>query len=160
MKLNLDTLVHGRTAEEVEMSVPLRPDDPETERFDAHGNLAVDAVESRVLVSGELDVEGEGRCDRCLGPSPLSFEAHVEIMIVRTAAPAPEQDEDMILHQIRGVVDLTEPLRESVLLHLPQKTVCRDDCLGLCPGCGADRNTTPCDCAAEPTDPRWDALPS
>lgn len=161
MKLNLDILPLGRSEAAVDQDVPLRPDDPETERLAARGTLTVDATEARVLVHGELSVAGPAVCDRCLREFTREYQAPVEIMIVRTTAPAPEEeDESMILHQVRGQVDLTEPLRESAVLHLPQKSVCREDCRGICPVCGADRNETPCDCAAEPTDPRWDDLPS
>lgn len=161
MKLNLDILPLGRTEETVAQDVPLRPDDPTTGRYAARGTLTVDNTDSRVLVHGDLEVTGSAVCDRCLREFTLEYQAPVEIMIVRTTATAPEvEGESMILHQIRGVVDLTEPLRETAVLHLPLKSVCREDCLGICPSCGADRNQAPCECTAEPTDPRWDDLPS
>ncbi|MCB1151087.1 DUF177 domain-containing protein [bacterium] len=162
MKLNLDTLPFGRSELEVDQDVPLRPDDPETERFGARGILSVDNTEARVLVHGEMTVAGPAVCDRCLRTFTLEYPAPVEITIVRTAAPAPEEleDDSLVLHQLRGQVDLGEPLRETAVLHLPLTSICREDCLGICPSCGADRNQQPCECTAEPTDPRWDGLPS
>jgi len=56
-----------------------------------------------------------------------------------------------------AAIDLTEAVREELLLAVPQYVVCRDDCRGLCPRCGADLNAGPCGCAPE-TDPRWAAL--
>ena len=49
-------------------------------------------------------------------------------------------------------------VREYVLLDLPEAPLCRDDCAGICPQCGADRNESPCDCDTSVTDLRWSAL--
>ena len=53
---------------------------------------------------------------------------------------------------------LEDAIREQVLLALPGRTLCREDCQGLCPHCGANRNSTPCQCEESHTDPRWNAL--
>ena len=55
-------------------------------------------------------------------------------------------------------VDLAGPLRDNLLLELPSTVLCREECAGLCPACGADRNTTDCGCDLTVPDPRWDAL--
>jgi uncharacterized protein len=53
---------------------------------------------------------------------------------------------------------LEDALREQVLLALPLKVICREDCKGLCPHCGANLNDGQCSCADPPEDPRWTAL--
>jgi DUF177 domain-containing protein len=53
---------------------------------------------------------------------------------------------------------LEDVLREQVLLSLPEKTLCRADCKGLCPGCGRNLNTEQCSCASTEADTRWSAL--
>ena len=55
------------------------------------------------------------------------------------------------------VVPLDPLIEEQLQLELPMKALCRDDCKGLCPQCGADRNAAPCDCAP-PLDGRWASL--
>ncbi|MFZ9157663.1 MAG: YceD family protein, partial [Ilumatobacteraceae bacterium] len=55
-------------------------------------------------------------------------------------------------------IDLATMVRESVLLDLPDSPVCRPDCAGLCPACGADRNLGDCGCRIETPDPRWAGL--
>ena len=57
----------------------------------------------------------------------------------------------------REDVDLTETVREELVLSVSDYTLCRDTCKGLCPRCGADRNTDSCNCEPEP-DPRWAGL--
>jgi len=61
---------------------------------------------------------------------------------------APEQSE----------IDITEDIRETVLLAIPIKLLCKHDCKGLCPHCGANLNVESCTCAEEMIDPRWEAL--
>ena len=51
-------------------------------------------------------------------------------------------------------IDLDEVLREQFYLALPMKPLCREDCAGLCPQCGTNRNTGTCSCETEPEDPR------
>ena len=53
---------------------------------------------------------------------------------------------------------LEDALREQVLLALPLKVICREDCKGLCPHCGANLNDGQCSCADDVDDPRWTAL--
>jgi len=55
-------------------------------------------------------------------------------------------------------MDLEDSLREQILLAVPIKTLCRYDCKGLCPTCGANRNEQPCGCDQSKPDPRWAAL--
>jgi uncharacterized metal-binding protein YceD (DUF177 family) len=55
-------------------------------------------------------------------------------------------------------VDVTEELRQTLLLALPIKPLCEDDCRGLCPRCGINLNTGSCDCRQKTIDPRWSGL--
>jgi uncharacterized protein len=55
-------------------------------------------------------------------------------------------------------IDLEPMTREAVVLGLPLAPLCRPDCKGLCPTCGAELNRGPCGCPPPATDPRWAAL--
>ena len=57
-------------------------------------------------------------------------------------------------------LDLAPQVWETLLLLLPTKVLCREDCAGLCPGCGADLNEVPCSCKPDAGDPRFEALRS
>src|SRR5947199_407510 len=61
------------------------------------------------------------------------------------------------VRQLEGLM-LEDVLREQVLLSVPLKALCREDCKGLCPTCGKNRNTEPCSCPPALGDPRWSAL--
>ena len=116
-----------------------------------------------VRVSGSLQTSVELRCDRCLGPVPTPVDVDFVANFVRpgdAVAEAKElHDEDLEVSVYDGdSVDLDELVREQILLALPARQLCRDDCRGLCPACRKNLNTESCDCARHETDPRWAAL--
>lgn len=65
---------------------------------------------------------------------------------------------DYLTQEGQAHVDITEDIREAVLLALPANPRCRSDCRGLCPVCGADLNPGPCGCPAQPESGPWSAL--
>ncbi|HET6915863.1 MAG TPA: DUF177 domain-containing protein [Acidimicrobiales bacterium] len=69
------------------------------------------------------------------------------------------EEEDEETYPLKGeLLDLQPLVRDALLLDLPLAPLCREDCKGLCPTCGADLNDGPCSCARAPADPRWAAL--
>jgi uncharacterized protein len=117
-----------------------------------------------ILVQGTLATAVQMACARCLGPVVLGLEVELEEEYRPTASipggPRPVGRDDWeAATQIdeRNHMDLTEVVRQSILVAVPLHPLCRADCAGLCPRCGADRNAGPCDCAPEP-DPRWEGL--
>jgi uncharacterized protein len=68
-------------------------------------------------------------------------------------------EEDLGVIEVAGDVLASEPLvAEQVQLELPTRPLCREECRGLCPNCGGDRNERACECESEASDPRWSAL--
>jgi uncharacterized protein len=117
-----------------------------------------------IRLNGELATRLELPCARCLEPvvqdvtrkfdllyRPLGTDAGNEELSV-TAAEA-----EVGYYQGEGLL-LEDAIREQVLLSVPLKVVCREDCKGLCPSCGKNRNTDPCSCVQPFADPRWSAL--
>ena len=159
MKLDLDRDPVGRSRVAVAESSTLERGDEELVAVALSGSLVVDNLESRVVVTGNLEGSCQVACDRCLEDFALTFEVPVEILVIRDFAPESEPDV-CVIHQRVGLVDLDPALREASLLALPQKRLCTETCRGLCPACGGNRNLTACDCAAAESDPRWEGLPS
>ncbi|MHB8465694.1 MAG: YceD family protein, partial [Acidimicrobiales bacterium] len=115
-------------------------------------DLTLEAVEGGIVVAGTIGATWIGECRRCLGAVRGDLTASVEEIYVRE----PEEGET---YPIDGDhIDLEPLAREAVVLALPLAPLCRPDCQGLCPTCGADRNDGPCACPAEEGDPRWAAL--
>jgi uncharacterized protein len=116
-------------------------------------------------LKGRLTYEQTLACIRCLAPIVEPAAAEVELMIEverhgRTAGAERElEEEELGLITVEGETLDTDPiLLEQLQLGVPMKPLCRPDCKGLCPVCGADRNVTACSCAESKGDQRWAAL--
>lgn len=144
------------------------PDDLALE--DEYARLATDArVVGRasrrsdmVRVEGTIDTSVETPCDRCLTPLalPVNVEFKADLGLADAAGAGTElQDADMDFSTYEGdAVNLDEIVREQILLALPTRQLCAEDCKGLCPTCGANLNAAACGCEHQETDPRWSAL--
>ncbi len=105
-----------------------------------------------VQLKGTVLTPWVGECRRCLGPASGELTVSVHELFER----APESEDIYPLQADR--LDLEPVARDAIYLELPQAPLCMADCQGLCPECGADRNTVHCGHAVDALDPRWDAL--
>jgi uncharacterized protein len=119
----------------------------------------------QVRLRGTIRTEVEILCDRCAAPerAPLAVEFDTSFIPQEVEAAKEENvelaPEDLLLSAYDGgAVDLDELVREQVLLALPSRHLCREDCKGLCPKCGTDLNAGDCSCEQSEVDPRWSAL--
>lgn len=117
-----------------------------------------------IRVKGQLATSLEVSCARCLEPitqdvrrefdllyRPLGVDAGRDEMSVTDA------EAEISYYEGQGVL-LEDVLREQVLLAVPLKAICREDCKGLCPHCGKNLNQETCSCAVAEEEPRWAAL--
>lgn len=125
-------------------------------RFAADAQVAVrlhlEALSDGIVIDGELSVPWHGVCRRCLletGGTQVS-EVHELYQRVVTDPEAFEIVGDQL--------DLSDVVREVILLDVSSTPLCRADCAGLCLTCGANLNDGACDCVVGPTDLRWSAL--
>jgi uncharacterized protein len=124
------------------------------EGSDVELDLRLESVVEGVLVSGTARVRVEGECVRCL--EPVSSEQEVQLQELYYY---PDQHtDDAEAARLEGdLLDLEPVLRDAVVLGLPFRPVCRDDCPGLCPACGARLADEPGH-RHEQRDSRWAAL--
>ncbi|MCS7172605.1 MAG: DUF177 domain-containing protein [Armatimonadetes bacterium] len=120
------------------------------------GRAWVRAEGGRVRLSGEATVEVRQTCARCL----REFVGTISVQVSELFDPAlrPEwggalEEEDFVF-PLDGELDVEEVFRQHLLLALPHAPLCRPDCAGLCPVCGADRNVASCGCTPLARDPR------
>lgn len=106
-----------------------------------------------VEVTGTVHAPWRAACRRCGTEVAGTVDAEIRERCV-PGGPA-SGDEDA--YDLDDELDLEPVVRDAVLLALPLAPLCREDCAGLCPWCGADRNVTQCGCRP-PADPRWSAL--
>jgi len=118
-----------------------------------------------VRLRGEIRTEVELLCDRCLTPERAPLAVEFDTSFIPREAEAVKAENVELLADDLGTsaydgeaVDLDELVREQILLALPSRRLCKEDCKGLCPSCGTDLNAGGCSCEQTEVDPRWSAL--
>jgi uncharacterized protein len=129
-----------------------------TEHRGAHEHIH--DIRLRAAYQGNFEMP----CARCLDPVAHRLEEHFDLLFRPTgvdvdAAEHAISTSDTEIGYYEGVrLAVEDVLREQVLLSLPARALCRQDCKGLCPRCGQNRNIEVCACDAGQTDARWAAL--
>src|SRR5712692_7171898 len=135
----------------------------EIELEDLVGVLTLLRTDLGILVSVAASATIQQNCARCLRetncPLDVDFEEEYIPVIDATTGESLRGHESADQFRIGPdfLLDLREGLRQYVVISEPAKPLCRPDCAGLCPRCGADRNNTQCECTPE-THERWGAL--
>ncbi|MBQ3076846.1 MAG: DUF177 domain-containing protein [Clostridia bacterium] len=114
--------------------------------FTRHG-----AVTIEFSVSGELELT----CDRCLKTYSLPLSCPFSAVVSNDEG---EEENEKLIVAYGHMLDLAELSRMALLLWLPVKQLCREDCPGLCPICGADLSQGDCGCVRQRIDPRLEGL--
>lgn len=118
----------------------------------------------RVHVSGRLTARVRLECDRCLKPIELPVDSKFKLEYVTAAEYEAQQaveltEADLDLSVFDGeAIDIDELVTEELLLAIPDHVLCNDNCKGICPVCGKDRNSVDCNCETKEIDPRWAGL--
>jgi uncharacterized protein len=132
----------------------------EPAEISGHARRTGRAVELR----GKLQAKLETVCGRCLQPVEVPISTDFTERFVRAVSWAADeqhelQEDDLNLAVFDGEgIELDDLLREEILLAVPANVLCREDCQGLCPICGIDRNLGSCPCEAKEIDSRWQGL--
>lgn len=136
-------------------------------------------VSGGVLLEGQFTATVTSECKRCLGDVelkvPVSFTLNLVPKSLVHGDDYLKDDESLMEKKERSqgetggsfemedadqevfdgkTIDLDPIVREQLILALPLTTVCREDCKGLCPQCGINRNDATCSCETKPVDPR------
>ncbi|HSV31295.1 MAG TPA: DUF177 domain-containing protein [Atribacteraceae bacterium] len=137
--------------------------------FPRPANLSVTLTNcgSEILVEGTLRVEAIISCSRCLEPFVYEIEGEICLelrnadRLVRTSQIEAEAQEDSDIryyHEDDNYVDINREVRETAILNLPMKPICRPSCRGLCTLCGEDLNRSKCGCRKTVIDSRLSKL--
>lgn len=138
-------------------------------------------LESAVRVQGRLAAVDEGAyrlhgrlstmvgldCVRCLEPLTIDLREELDLVYLPQAsnlAQADEEDRGLSADEMAVAfyqdeqIDLRHMVWEQIELALPMKPLCKENCRGLCPSCGVNRNDSHCECKTDELDPRWAGL--
>ena len=116
-----------------------------------------------IRVKGHIAVRMEADCDRCLEPAQYPIDSDFELYYRPVEEGYGEEkvldegEAEMGFYDGDGI-ELNDVLREYVILALPMQRVCSENCLGICPVCGQNRNHNQCACQKSAVDDRWAAL--
>lgn len=150
LRIMLDTINEGANSLDLECS-------PEKLGLEFEGacftsnvfiNLKLYRQNSKIHVKASMSVDVKIECSRCLAPVSMKIEAISEIQY----SPLPKFERDQIEaigigYYSEEYIDLSDELRESILLELPMTVLCSEDCRGFCPKCGKNLNLEECDCS-------------
>lgn len=123
-------------------------------------DLEARSVGEGVLVRGEIAAKLDGSCRRCLKAVPVEVRDTVDILY-EEMSPDEAEDLDGEVYPLpdRGdTLDLSDAIREQLLVRVPDYVVCSAKCRGICAHCGAELNETECDCVPDTGGSPWDAL--
>ena len=117
-----------------------------------------------IRIKGHVSVTMSAPCDRCLEPALATVDSDFDLFY-QPADSGPEQaeveidegDTEVGYYEGEGI-ELKDVLRENVLLSVPMQNLCKQDCQGICPVCGQNRNVSACHCEVKPVDDRWAVL--
>lgn len=121
----------------------------------------------RILVDLSVEAECTVPCARCLEPAAARSVGSMRYLF--SLKPHDGEDEDEVpdddgeisvihIDAFEGELDLADMVWEVLLLGLPERVLCKEECKGLCPICGADLNVVECGCVQDTSDPRMAVL--
>lgn len=119
---------------------------------------------AQVDVEGQIFAKAEFECSRCLIPIISTLDVPFKVSFVTEEDYSKEKEselhgEDLDISIYDGnKIDLSEIVREQILLNLPVQSFCSENCKGLCPKCGINLNEKTCNCQTKDIDPRWQSL--
>ena len=123
-------------------------------------DVRLEAVMEGVLATGTAHAELAGECARCLDPIHDEVDVSFQELYLYDAPAAGDDDADEVSVVQDDLVDLEPVIRDALVLELPFRPLCSDDCPGLCPECGASLKEDPDHGHEAPIDPRWAGLTS
>jgi len=123
---------------------------------EAECSFVLESYSGGVMATGTVRAPWNGVCRRCTIPVDGVLDLSLKERYCDPPGRGEPEDEEAY-PIVEDAVDLAPMVHEAILSELPLAPLCRDDCLGLCPHCGNDRNAEPCRCVA-PRDPRWASL--
>jgi len=119
--------------------------------------LTVAKFDDTVTVEGSINCEASLACSRCLEEYNLSLSLQMAIKLtpkstLPDAADMELHNDDLDIYYYEGEeVDLDPFVYEEVMLNIPVRPLCSEECKGICATCGRNRNTEPCDCPEAPS---------
>ena len=124
-------------------------------------NCVMDKSSNQIVLNCDLSLTAKQICDRCTAEFEEEFNTEFKVIYFIT------HDKDNSVEDESGIyylspdddnIDLSRDVFENALLILPMKILCKEDCKGICPICGGNKNEVECNCVSESVNPVWEPL--
>ena len=124
--------------------------------------VVLEKAAKQIFLKAGIRASGVFACDRCLGSFNASLASSYRMNYVMEETEGAGLDPAEVQYLAPGltIIDLSEDVRQTILLSVPLKLLCSEACKGLCPHCGKNLNNGSCTCTEKSTDPRWEKLRS
>ena len=160
MKIRIDRLYEGEHRLETRL-------EPEALELDAHQfadpiDVAIvwDRQGFHAYMQFRILTYLASHCDRCLEGVRLKIDAPIAVVVQFSDVDQQDSDDPdyRIVSPSDVEIDFTADIRDAIVLAIPIKILCQEDCKGLCPQCGQNLNLGTCNCVVKTTNPQWAAL--
>jgi uncharacterized protein len=169
MIVDLKTILHGPRQFDLTFDPDWWRDDEDDNQIlgldgPLKSSIRISKAGSKFVVDGSLSGTLQLRCDRCLDSFHSDLKSDFRLFLSLPSSVTDQSElelleEDMAVDFIIGdEIDLSEVVRGQIYLSLPMKTLCGEECLGLCPVCGANLNLEACDCRRQSGHPGFTEL--
>lgn len=115
-------------------------------------------VDGSYLINADINYKYETKCDRCFETTIKEMTTSLSAKLEDCGKQYEDNEFDDIIYYKKGILDLDEYILMEVASSLPMKTLCDENCRGLCPECGIDLNKESCTCQDDYIDPRFEQL--
>jgi uncharacterized protein len=114
-------------------------------------NARLDKATNKIFLTSDLETDADVECDRCLNPFLHHLQTSYNVLYTYEDRDITVNDSDdvQVISIDKVYLDLAEDVRQYLLLAMPIKLVCKDECAGLCPTCGKNLNDIKCNCKTE-----------
>lgn len=163
MKINLVNLHEGLN----QLSFRTRPEElqlneKEETRFmfpnDIYVNVGIQKFSDKYYIKADMHTLAHYTCDRCLDEFDRNLESTFELVYSKQTQNHVADEDYRFVGKNVIEIDLSSDVRDNLILVIPMKNLCREDCSGLCPHCGVNSNFETCNCEQNAIDPRWEKL--
>ncbi len=115
-------------------------------------NFTVEKLIGKINVKVDVETSGNFICDRCAEEFELKINGNCSVRYIKRDSPFPDEcpgDELRSYAEGQDFIEVTNEVRDALLLFLPMKFLCSEDCKGICPKCGANLNLEKCKCSID-----------
>lgn len=128
---------------------------------DVAAKVTLEKSSRQMLLRAGVTSQANFQCDRCLDEFTQHVAPAFQTLYVWNHDERAESDDVRVLDPDMNMIDISDDVRDALVLAVPLKLLCKEECFGLCPRCGKNLNRTAngiCDCAPKEVDPRWNKL--